>query len=245
VTPYGYAESDLLQRLQAPSLAHPFGTDELGRDVLSRVAEGGRVSLGVGVGAMVVALSVATIIGVVGGYFGRAVDTGLQRLVDSVMSFPTLLIALTVAGIFGSSMPMLMLLIGMLLGISQSRIVRSRALSLRQELYVEGARAVGASDLRIILRHVVPNTIPVLIVLSSFTVSSAIIIEASLSFLGLGVPPPRPSWGGMLSGSGLQFMILAPWIGLFPGIVLSIVVFSANIVGDAVRDVIDPRMRGS
>lgn len=243
VSAYRYDEPELTSRLHSSSFDHLFGTDEVGRDVMTRVAVGARVSLTVGGGSVIVALVVASLMGMGAGLIGGWTDNLSQRLVDAVMSFPTLLLALTMVGIFGSSVPMLIGLIGFVLGVGQSRVVRSRVLSLREEVFVLSARATGASELRIAFRHVLPNVIPVLIVLGSFSISQAIIIEASLSFLGFGVPPPTPSLGGMLSGSGLQYMLIAPWIAIWPGVFLSIVVFTINMIGDAARDVLDPQLR--
>lgn len=243
VSAYAYDEPVLTSRLASSSMDHPFGTDEVGRDVMTRVAVGARISLAVGGGAVIVALCVAAILGMAAGLAGGWIDSLSQRLVDAVMSFPTLLLALTMVGIFGSSVAMLIGLIGFVLGVGQSRVVRSRVLSLREEVFVLSARATGASELRIALRHVLPNVIPVIIVLGSFSISQAVIIEASLSFLGFGVPPPMPSLGGMLSGSGLQYMLIAPWIAIWPGVFLSIVVFTINMIGDALRDVLDPQLR--
>jgi peptide/nickel transport system permease protein len=238
-----YDEGELTQRLQGTNGAHIFGTDELGRDVLTRVAVGARISLRVGFGAVLVSMLVATGLGVAATLVGGWTDAVAQRLVDAVMSFPTLLLALTIVGMFGNSTVLLIGLIGFVLGIGQSRVVRSRVLSLKEETYILSARATGASEGRVALRHILPNTVPVLIVLASFAVSQAIIIEASLSFLGFGVRPPMPSLGGMLSGSGIQYMLVAPWIAIWPGLFLSIVVFTINMVGDALRDLLDPQLR--
>jgi peptide/nickel transport system permease protein len=243
VSAYRYDESVLLDRLEGSSARHLFGTDEVGRDVLTRVAVGARISLRVGVGAVLVSLVVSGVLGLFTTLLGGWTDTVAQRLVDAVMSFPTLLLALTVVGMFGNSTWLLIGLIGFVLGVGQSRVVRSRVLSLKQETYILSARAVGASEMRIAVRHLVPNAFPVVIVLASFAISQAIIIEASLSFLGFGVRPPMPSLGGMLSGPGLQYMLVAPWIAIWPGLFLSIVVFTINMVGDALRDALDPQMR--
>jgi peptide/nickel transport system permease protein len=245
VAPYGYDEADIFSRLKAPSEAHWLGTDNLGRDLLSRVMYGARVSMAVGFGGVVVGLLLGTAVGLVSGYFGGRLDLVLQRVVDAFMCFPLLLVALTIMALLGPGLGNVILTLGLVLGVRDSRVIRSAVLSVKAHLYLEAARALGAAHAAMIGRHVLPNILAPIIILGTVNLGAIILTEAALSFLGFGVPPPRPSWGGMLSGAGLVHMLRAPWLALWPGVALSLAVFGANMLGDALRDQLDPRLRGS
>ncbi|MDP2701797.1 MAG: ABC transporter permease [Candidatus Rokubacteria bacterium] len=245
VAPYGYDEADIFSRLKAPSGAHWLGTDNLGRDLLSRVIYGARVSMAVGFGGVVVGLLLGTAVGLVSGYFGGRLDLVLQRVVDAFMCFPLLLVALTIMALLGPGLGNVVLTLGLVLGVRDSRVIRSAVLSVKAHLYLEAARALGAAHAAMIGRHVLPNILAPIIILGTVNLGAIILTEAALSFLGFGVPPPRPSWGGMLSGAGLVHMLRAPWLALWPGVALSLAVFGANMLGDALRDLLDPRLRGS
>jgi len=245
VAPYGYDEADIFSRLKAPSEAHWLGTDNLGRDLLSRVIYGARVSMTVGFGGVMVGLLLGTAVGLVSGYFGGRLDLVLQRVVDAFMCFPLLLVALTIMALLGPGLGNVILTLGLVLGVRDSRVIRSAVLSVKAHLYLEAARALGAAHAAMIGRHVLPNILAPIIILGTVNLGAIILIEAALSFLGFGVPPPRPSWGGMLSGAGLVHMLRAPWLALWPGVALSLAVFGANMLGDALRDLLDPRLRGS
>jgi len=238
LAPYGMNEVDMGVRLQAPSWAHPFGTDNLGRDMLSRCLYGAQMSVLIGVLVAALATIVSALIGIVSGYFGGRVDMLLQRLVDAWMSFPALVVLIVVASVFGPGLFQIIATLGLLMGIGGARIVRGAVVSVREALYIHAAKTIGASTPRILWRHVLPNIVPILIV------GSAILAESGLSFLGLGVPPPYPTWGGMLSGNGRTYMLQGPWLALAPGLCLTLMVYAINIMGDALRDVLDPRMNG-
>jgi len=245
VTPYGYDEADIFSRLKAPSQVHWLGTDNLGRDLLSRVIYGARVSMAVGFGGVALGLLLGTAVGLVSGYFGGRLDLVLQRVVDAFMCFPLLLVALTIMALLGPGLGNVILTLGLVLGVRDSRVIRSAVLSVKAHLYLEAARALGAAHAAMIGRHVLPNILAPIIILGTVNLGAIILTEAALSFLGFGVPPPRPSWGGMLSGAGLVHMLRAPWLALWPGVALSLAVFGANMLGDALRDLLDPRLRGS
>ena len=245
LAPYGINETSLEHRLEAPSLEFPFGTDHLGRDVFSRVLKGGQLSMIVSFCAAALATLVSLVIGVISGYFGGRTDMALQRVVDAWMTFPDLVLLIVVVSIVGPGMPQIIVIVGLLYGIAGSRIVRGAVITVREQVFAHAAQSIGAQPLHILLRHIVPNVMPVLIVLFTTRVGAVILVEAGLSFLGLGVPPPAPTWGGMLSGTGRTYMYLGPWLALAPGLCLTIVVYSINVFGDALRDLLDPRMRGS
>ncbi|MBI1338796.1 ABC transporter permease subunit [bacterium] len=245
LAPYGANDADLTRRLLAPSMTHPFGTDNLGRDVFSRVLLGAQVSMVVAVTAAGLATVVSVLIGFVGGYFGGRTDMLIQRMVDAWMTFPDLVLLIVVVSIVGPGMMQIVVVLGLLYGIGGSRIVRGAVMQVRETMYTRAALSLGASPLHVLWTHVLPNVAPVLIVLFTTRLGAVILAEAGLSFLGLGVPPPAPTWGGMLSGSGRSYMFLAPWLALAPGLCLTIVVYSVNIFGDALRDLLDPRMRGA
>jgi len=245
VAPYGYDEADVFSRLKAPSNAHWLGTDNLGRDLLSRIIYGARISMGVGFGGVALGLALGTSIGLVSGYFGGRLDLVVQRVVDAFMCFPLLLVALTIMAILGPGLGNVILTLGLVLGVRDSRVIRGAVLSVKAHLYLEAARALGASHPSTIAKHVLPNILAPIIILGTVNLGAVILTEAALSFLGFGVPPPRPSWGGMLSGAGLVHMLRAPWLALWPGVALSLSVFGANMLGDALRDQLDPRLRGT
>jgi peptide/nickel transport system permease protein len=245
IAPYGYNEIAPLERLRPPSWEYWFGTDNLGRDVLSRIIHGARVSMLVGFGGVGLGLLGALVVGLLSGYFGGLIDVGVQRVVDAFMCFPLLLVALTIMALLGPGLANVILTLGLVLAVRDSRVIRGAVLSVKANLYVESARSLGASHGVIIRRHVLPNIFAPILILATVNLGAVILIEAALSFLGFGVPPPRPSWGGMLSTAGVVHMLRAPWLALWPGVALSLAVFSANMLGDALRDILDPRLRGT
>ncbi len=233
---------DLLAAGQPPSAAHWLGTDEVGRDVFSRLVYGARVSLSVGLVAVTIYTAIGTVLGAVSGHFGGLIDGTVQRLTDTVMCFPPLIIIIAAVSITGPSIWNVMLIIGLLTWTGTCRLVRGQFLAIREREFVEAARAAGASDPRLIVRHILPNTIAPLLVSATFGVAAAILTEAGLSFLGLGVQPPTPSWGNMInlaqSATILQTM---PWLWAPPGLLIALAVLSINFVGDGLRDALDPR----
>ncbi|MFO1200308.1 MAG: ABC transporter permease [Burkholderiaceae bacterium] len=245
IAPYGFNDISPLDRIQPPSLEHWFGTDNLGRDVLSRCLYGAQLSVIIGLSAAFLATLISTLIGIVSGYFGGRIDLLVQRFVDAWMIFPELVVLIVVVSVLGPGMPQIIGILGLGLGIAGSRIVRSAVISVREHMYVHAAQSIGAPSPRILWRHVFPNVLPPIIVLLTTRVGTAILAESGLSFLGLGVPPPAPTWGSMLTGSGRTYMFDGPWLALAPGLCLTVVVYSTNVFGDALRDLLDPRMRGS
>jgi len=245
IAPHGMNDISPLSRLKPPSLEHPFGTDNLGRDMLSRCLYGAQLSVIIGLSAAALATVISVVIGIVTGYLGGKVDMVAQRFVDAWMSFPDLIILIVIVSVLGPGMPQIIGTLGMLLGIAGSRIIRSAVVSVRENMYVHAAQSTGARTLRILWKHILPNVLPPIIVLFTTRVGTVILAESGLSFLGLGVPPPAPTWGGMLSGSGRTFMFQGPWLALAPGLCLTVVVYATNVFGDALRDLLDPRMRGS
>ena len=245
IAPYGLNETNMAVRLQPPSAEHLFGTDHLGRDVLSRVLIGAQLSMIVGACAAALATLVSIVLGVASGYFGGRTDMLIQRFVDAWMIFPDLLLLIAVISVVGPGMTEIIVVLGLLYGIAGSRIVRGAVITIREKAHTHAARSMGATALHILRRHVLPNIMPVVIVLFTTRVGAAILTEAGLSFLGLGVPPPAPTWGGMLSGTGRTYMYLGPWLALAPGLSLTLVVYAINVYGDALRDLLDPRMRGA
>ena len=244
ITPYTPTEQSLADRLEPPSATHLLGTDNLGRDLLSRIIYGARISITVGLAGSALCTLVATLIGLISGFAGGKTDIIIQRFVDAWMCFPPLFIFLTVMAVVGQGLWQVIFVLGIARGIGQSRVLRGAVFGIKENVYVEAARAVGASTTRTLLRHILPNIMAP--VLTIFAVSSGYLIlgEATLSFLGYGIPPPTPSWGGMLSGAGRRFMQQAPWLALWPGLALCIVVYGMNMLGDAIRDLLDPRLRG-
>ncbi len=244
MAPYGYNEIIIFDRLSAPSAAHLLGCDNMGRDLLSRVIYGARVSMIVGLAGSLLFVVVGSLVGIPSGYIGGAYDTLLQRFVDAFMCFPPLILYLTVMAVLGPGLLQVILVLGISDGIRGSRTVRSAVIGIKENVYVEAARAIGASNRRIIFNHILPNIMPIVIVEFTLAMSRMILAEAMLSFLGFGIPPPMPSWGGMLSGAGREYMLQAPWMALWPGVALALAVYGINMLGDAVRDLWDPRLRG-
>ncbi len=243
LAPYGMNEIHPVDRLTGPSAQYWFGTDNLGRDMLSRVIFGARISVIVGLTASVIATTLSAFIGIVSGYIGGKFDLIVQRFVDAIMCFPTLILLIVVMSLVGAGMIQIILVLGIRWGLS-GRIIRSAVISIKENVYVEAANAIGCSTPRILTRHILPNVLSLMIIGFSVSVPGMILAEASLSFLGFGIPPPAPSWGGMLSGSGRAHMFQAPWMAIWPGLALAVVVYGVNMFGDAVRDLLDPRMRG-
>jgi peptide/nickel transport system permease protein len=244
LSPYGFAETNLRDRFISMSATHWLGTDQIGRDVATRILYGARISLYVGFGAILLGSVLATALGIFSAYWGGRVDLLLQRAVDAWMAFPGLLILMSIMSLLGPSVMNITLVLGIAFGIQNSRIVRGQALSIRENTYVEGALAMGSGHTRVTLVHILPNVLPTIIVVATTGLSTVILTEASLSFLGLGVPPPYPTWGGMLSLSGLDHMYRAPWLAIWPAVALSLAVFGFNMLGDALRDLLDPRLKG-
>ena len=245
LAPYGYNKISPLNRLKPPSLQFPFGTDNLGRDMLSRCLYGAQLSVIIGFCAAGLATLVSVALGIVTGYIGGKLDLITQRFVDAWMSFPDLIILIVVVAVVGPGMPQIIGTLALLLGIAGSRIVRSAVIGVREHMYVHSAQSIGASVPRILWRHILPNVMPPIIVLFTTRVGTVILAESGLAFLGLGVPPPSPTWGAMLSGSGRTYMFQGPWLALAPGLCLTAVVYATNVFGDALRDLLDPRMRGA
>jgi peptide/nickel transport system permease protein len=244
VAPYDPTATSAEMSLSPPGSAMLFGGDMMGRDVLSRIIHGARISLAVGIGSTILGGVIGTIIGLMCGYWMGLFDLLIQRLIDMMQALPLLVMALVMAASLGPSLENTIIAISIPLVPQVARVIRSNVLSLRELPFVEAARAVGMSDRRIIFRHILPNTLAPLIVLGTAQLGSAILTEASLSFLGLGVPEPYPSWGRMLSESAAEYVRVAPWLVIFPGIAISAAVFGANLMGDAVRDFLDPRNQG-
>ena len=235
--------TDPKSSLARPGGEHVLGADFMGRDVLARIIFGARISLAVAVGATVLGCLLGVVIGLASGFFGGWFDLLVQRLIDIMQSLPLLVMALVMAASLGPSLTNTIIAIAIPLVPSVARVIRSNTLSLREMPYVEAARAVGMSEVRIAVTHVLPNTLAPLIVLATAQLGSAILVESALSFLGLGVPEPHPSWGRMLSESAAEYVRSAPWLVIFPGVAISAVVFGTNLLGDAIRDVLDPRQR--
>jgi peptide/nickel transport system permease protein len=242
LAPYGPETPDFANVLQSPSSAHLFGTDELGRDVFSRIIWGARVSLLVGVISVGAALMLGTVIGVMAGYFGHSWDAVLMRLMDIIFAFPSILLALAITAVLGPSLVNAMLAIAVVYVPTFARLARGQVLTVRELTYVEASRALGVGDGNIMARHIVPNILAPLIIQSSLLFASAIITESYLSFLGLGIQPPTPSWGNMLKNA-IGFLELAPWMAWFPGLAIFFVVIGFNLLGDGLRDLFDPRSR--
>jgi peptide/nickel transport system permease protein len=230
--------------LRAPGLQHLLGTDHLGRDIFSRVVYGARLSVYVAMVSVGMGSLLGGILGLVSGYRGGLADTIIQRLVDALMALPTLVLALAIITALGAGLHNVVLAIGVAQVPWASRVVRATALAARESQHVEAARATGCSDFRIMTVHILPQCLAPFLVVATAALGAAIIAEASLSFLGLGVPPPAPSWGGMLSGPARDYARVAPWVALAPGVAISLAVYGFNLLGDALRDALDPRLRG-
>jgi peptide/nickel transport system permease protein len=238
--PYDPNEPDVLAIRKAPSAAHPLGTDAIGRDQLSRLMHGGRVSLQVGLMATGVSVALGTLLGAIAGFYGRAVDNAIMRFTDLMFTLPRLLVLLLVGAIFKTTFALMVLLLGLTSWMAVARLVRASFLSLREKEFVEAARTVGARDGRIIWRHILPNALGPVIVAGTLGVAGAILVESTLSYLGYGVQPPSATWGNMLQNAQSE-MYTAPWLAIFPGLFIFVTIMSINFVGDGLRDALDPR----
>ena len=243
LAPYPYTEIHLSDQLSSYSGEYLLGTDNLGRDQLSRIIYGARVSVIIGLSAAALTAVIAAFIGI-SGYFGGKIDIAAQRFVDAVMCFPFLFLVLTLMALTGPGMFQVIMVVGVTAGIHNARILRGAIMVIKENAYVEAARAIGSPTSNTIRRHILPNVMAVLIVIFSLNVGNAILTEAMMSFLGFGVPPPEPTWGGMLSWDGRKYMLLAPWLAIWPGVALAVTVYGVNVLGDALRDTLDPRLRG-
>jgi peptide/nickel transport system permease protein len=266
IAPYGYDDRDYGLLLDGPSTQHLLGTDDVGRDIFSRIVYGARVSMIVSLGAVLLSATLASTVGIVAGYFGGKFDIVAQRIVDMWISFPPVLLLIVFAAMFGTPtqatdvlpgpltfalepaelrMLQITLVTGLIFAGGSSRVVRGAVLAMRPNQYMEAARALGVPTPRILLRYVLPNVMPTILVLATVQLGTAILIESTISFLGFGIPPPIPTWGQMLSGNATRFINRAPLLAVWPGLAISLAVFGFNMLGDALRDVIDPRLRGS
>ena len=245
LAPYPYYEMHLVDRMTNSSAQYLLGTDQLGRDLLSRIIYGARISFTVGLAATAINVVVALLVGGTSGFFGGKFDLVVQRFVDAWIVFPGLLLLLTIISITGQGLLQIILVLGISGGIGGSRVLRSAVIGIKENDYFLAARAIGSPSTATLMRHVLPNIMPVVIIVFSISVGGVIMAEASLSFLGFGLPVEYPSWGGMLSREGRDFMEQAPWLAVWPGLALTIVIYSLNMFGDAMRDLLDPRLRGS
>ena len=244
LAPYPHDEVNIVDRMQAPSDRYLLGTDQLGRDLLSRLVFGARISLTVGLAATTVNVVVAVLIGGISGFFGGRLDLAMQRFVDAWMAFPGLLLLLTIMSLVGRGLPQIIVVLGVTGGIGGSRVVRGAVIGVKENAYFQAAEAIGGTRWRTLIHHVLPNIAAPVIIIFTINVGGVIISEAALSFLGFGLPISVPSWGGMLSREGREFMEVAPRLALWPGLCLTVVVYCLNMFGDAVRDLLDPRLRG-
>jgi len=244
LAPYGMNEMDTSSFLKSPSIQHLLGTDNLGRDLLSRIIFGARISVIVGLASASLATILSTVIGILCGFIGGKFDMVVQRFVDAWMCFPGLVVLIILSSLIGAGIFQVIIVLGFGLGIAGSRVVRSAVIGIKENVYVQAAVATGCTNTRLLVRHILPNIMAPIIILFTTRVPNVILAEASLSFLGFGIPPPTPSWGGMLSGSGRAYMLVAPWMAIWPGLALAIVVYGVNMFGDAIRDLLDPRLRG-
>jgi len=242
LAPYDPVAADFADVLSPPSWRHPFGTDDIGRDILSRVVHGSRVSLEAGLFTVAVALTIGLPLGLAAGFFGGRVDDLIMRGIEVILSFPTLVLALGITAVLGPKLIHALFAIGIVFVPHFARLLRGQVLSVRENDFVAAARALGASDLRVMRLHVLPNCLAPILVQSSFSIAFAILTEAALSFLGLGTQPPTPSWGIMLS-TGRGYLEQAPWLGAFPGLAIFLTVLGFNLLGDGIRDARDPRLK--
>jgi len=244
LAPYGYNDMVLEERLSPPSVNHLLGTDNMGRDMLSRIIFGARISMIVGLAGAAISAIVGFLVGGVSGYFGGTFDIILQRVVDAIQCFPSLILYLAILAIVGQGLVPVILVLGITSGFLAYRTIRAAVISVKENMYIYAAGAIGTRTRNILLRHILPNIMPIIIIGFTLSVGSMILSEAMLSFLGFGIPPPAPSWGGMLKGSGRRFMLQAPWMAVWPGLALALAVYGINMLGDALRDLWDPRLRG-
>jgi len=242
ISSYDPNEVDILNQLQGPSKEHPLGTDLFGRDILTRIFYGGRTTLVVGFISVGIAGSIGILLGLISGYYGGTADTIIMRFIDILLAFPRILLALTIVGMLGPGLFNVMLAVGIAGITGYSRLVRGSVLSAKEQVYVEAARVIGCKDTKILFKHLLPNVVAPIIVLATLDIASAILAASSLSFLGLGVQPPTAEWGAMLN-SGRNYLRSAPWITLFPGLAIMISVLSINLLGDGLRDALDPRLK--
>ena len=241
LTPYDPAAQDLARRLEAPSLAHPFGLDELGRDILARILSGAQISLLVGLAVVSVSSIVGMLVGSVAGYFGGRVDDVISRIIDVLMAFPGILLAIALVAVLGPSLTNVVIALSVIGWVGYARLVRGQALRAREFDFVQAARALGAGSRRIVVRHILPTALPAVVVQATLGMAGAIIAEAALSFLGLGVQPPTPSWGTMLD-AGRSHLFDAPHLTIFPGLAIAVLVLGFNFLGDGLRDRVDPKL---
>ncbi len=244
VAPYGPYEQHLVDSLAPPSSKYILGADNFGRDLLSRIIHGSRISLYVGIGSVVLGSISGAVMGLMAGYFGGKFDSLMLRAMDIMMAFPSLVLALAIVATLGPSATNAMLAIAVTLIPREVRVIRAAALGIKQNEYIMASIALGASTARTLFRHMLPNAMAVWIVMATAELGNAILVESSLSFLGLGTPPPTPSWGGMLAGDSRRYLETAPWLSIYPGLAITGAVFGFNLFGDALRDVLDPRLRG-
>ena len=244
IAPHTYQEQNYEAVRVSPSLEFPFGTDQFGRDIFSRVVYGAQISMMVGFLAVIAGTGAGAIVGLISGYFMGKTDHIVQRLVDMWMSFPDLILALTIVAVFGNTIPNVILAIAATIMPRGVRVIRSSTISIREMDYTLAARSIGASDLRIMLRHVLPNTVAPFLIIMSSMFGTAILTEAGLSFLGLGISEPTPSWGRMLTGQAAQYLASSPWMLIFPGMAITLTVMGFAFAGDALRDIFDPKQRG-
>ena len=244
LTPYPYDEPHIYDMMKGPSAQYLLGTDQLGRDFLSRLIYGARISILVGLATTALSVVISTLIGGTSGFFGGKLDLVVQRFIDAWLAFPGLLILLTVMSLVGRGIPQIILVLGISGGIGGSRVLRGAVIGIKENVYFEAAEAIGNSKWRTFIRHVIPNVMPVVIIAFSISIGGVILGIASLSFLGYGLPFSIPEWGGMLSREGREFMEIAPRLALWPGLCLTITIYSLNMFGDALRDLLDPRLRG-
>jgi len=242
IMPYDPLDSNVRDRFQAPSMKYLMGTDNLGRDIFSRIIAGTRIAIFVGILSAFIGSTGGVLLGIISGYLGGRFDLYFQRFMDMIMAFPYLILAIAIMAVLGSSIPNVILAIAFPMIPVANRIARSVAISVKEATFIESARAVGAGQTRIIFRHVLPNVVASYLIILTATLGAAILAEASLGFLGLGVPPPHPSWGRALNES-MQHFYSSPWMAIFPGLAISLAVFGANFLGDALRDVLDPRLK--
>jgi peptide/nickel transport system permease protein len=246
IVPYNPTAADPSALRESPSIHHLFGTDQMGRDVFSRIVMGARLSVGVSFAVVMIGAAISTLLGIIAGYYQRWPDYLLQRLGEFFSAFPPLVFLLLVVSVLHPSVKTLLIALTLPVALSGgSRVIRGAAISIKQSQYIEAARSMGASDGRIIFRHILPNVMPLVIVGATTGLGSVILALSALGYLGLGVPPPTPDWGGDLSGQARTYFRSAPWLAIFPGLAIGLTVLSFNLLGDSLRDVLDPRMRGS
>jgi peptide/nickel transport system permease protein len=243
IAPYGYKTMTLPDRLQPPNTNHLLGTDNFGRDILSRMLYGARVSLIVGLGGVTIATSIGVLLGAVAGFYGKWIDEVIMRIMDSMLAFPYIILAVALMAMVGPSLRNVILVIGITRTPRFARVTRGSVLALKEMDFVTAARALGQREWRILARHILPNCLTPIVIMASLSVATAILTESALSFLGLGIQPPQASWGIMIA-DGRRFMLDAPWIATFPGIAISLTILGYNLFGDGLRDALDPKLRG-